>query len=98
MLPCIGMCGLIGVQQAFKASAAKELKVKGEQFLAALDGGTAPPVPEHFTYRPLDDGGFVLYFPEPSFPLPTDFFYVWDGSEKRWVLREFAELPGPELP
>ena len=41
----------------------------------------------------LDDGGFILYFAEPSFFLPTDFFYVWNPSAKRWDLREASELP-----
>jgi hypothetical protein len=72
---------------------AKELKAEGERFFASLDGGAAPAVPEHLTFRPLDDGGFVLYFPEPAFFVPTDFFYVWDRAERRWVQREASELP-----
>ena len=86
------MCGLFAAQQAHSRELTKTRKAEGERFLATLDGGAAQ-APEHFTYRPLQDGGFTLYFAEPSFPLPTDFFYLWDRGQQRWVQVEAAELP-----
>ena len=82
----------VGAQQAFSHSKSKELKRHGERIAATLDGGPAE-VPAPYSYRPLADGGYAFYFAEPAFPIPTDFFYVWDASGRRWVYTEYADLP-----
>jgi len=89
LVPCLGMCGFYGLQQAASHSTTKERKAAGERFLASRDAG---PVPEHFTYRELPDGGFLLWFAEPAFFVPTDFFYVADHTEARWKLVEAGDL------
>ncbi len=95
------MCGLFGASKVVASGIAKEQKVLGEQFAAKLEADRAekgqlpeaPKVPELFTYRTEADGGYTLYFAEPAFMLPTDYFYVWDRQGKRWRLMADTELP-----
>jgi hypothetical protein len=92
--PCIGMCGVFGISKVIASGEADERKAVGEKYARALEASAdAGAPPEHFTYHPLEDGGFTLYFAEPSFMLPTDFFYVWNQAEQRWDLREASQLP-----
>lgn len=87
---------LIGICTASQVShrrTAEERKLVGSRFIAELEAGARREPPEHFTLQTYDDGGYTLYFAEPAFFLPTDFFYVWDRGEKRWALLEAGELP-----
>lgn len=101
VLPFIGFCGLFAAGKVMSGRGAKAQKALGEQFVSKLEGeraehGKLPEdakPPEQFTYRPEGDGGYVLYFAEPAFMLPSDFFYVWDRGERRWRLTEASELP-----
>jgi hypothetical protein len=86
---------LIGVCTASQVShrrTAEERKRVGGSFIAELEAGTRREPPDPFTLQTHADGGYTLYFAEPAFFLPTDFFYVWDRGEKRWELREAGEL------
>ena len=95
LTPCIGFCGLFAVGKVAAGRTAKERKAAGERFVAELEAGAdaGHHAPEHFTYRAYPDGGYALFFAEPAYGLPTDFFYVWDRGEKAWDLVEYAELP-----
>ncbi len=90
LTPCIGMCGLFAAQQAANHSTTKERKAVGEHFLANRGGDAG--VPQYFTYRELPDAGFFLYFAEPAFFIPTDYFYVTDHTGRRWELTEAYDL------
>ena len=92
LLLLLAFCGAPFVINQRRAA---ELKTQGAHFVAELEAkpAVAPKPPEHFTYKPYDDGGYTLYFPEPAFFLPTDFFYVWNRADKHWTLLEYGELP-----
>lgn len=95
LVPCIGTCGLTAAGAVVSHRIAKDRKAAAAPFIAEVEakGPAGATPPEHFTFRPQADGGYALYFAEPAFFLPTDFFYVWDRGEKQWDLLEAGQLP-----
>ena len=92
-MPCIGMCGLFVAQKAAGAGIVRERKAQGERIAAALEANADAGIDrDHFVLHHLEDAGYELYFAEPAFMVPSDWFYVWDRQAKTWRFLEASEF------
>jgi hypothetical protein len=87
------MCGLFAAQKAAGSGIVRERKDEGARLAAMLEVNADAGVDrEHFTFHHLEDGGYELYFAEPAFMVPSDWFYVWDRQAKTWHHLEASEF------